>query len=46
MLALARLPSLGWRWGCSRCETGGRRVEDFVKLYGNVANDLLPDLLT
>lgn len=34
----------------SRCETGERRVdvlefEDFVKLYGKVANDLLPDLL-
>ena len=33
----------------SRCETGERRVdvlefEDFVKLYGKVANDLLPDL--
>lgn len=35
----------------SRCETGERRVdvlefEDFVRLYGKVANDLLPDLLT
>ena len=35
----------------SRCETGERRVdvlefEDFVKLYGKVANDLLPDLFT
>ena len=33
----------------SRCETGERRVdvlefEDFVKLYGRVANDLLPEL--
>ena len=34
----------------SRCETGERRVdvlefEDFVRLYGRVATDLLPDLL-
>jgi ribosome-binding protein aMBF1 (putative translation factor) len=33
----------------SRCETGERRVdvlefEDFVRLYGRVANDLLPEL--
>lgn len=35
----------------SRCETGERRVdvlefEDFVKLYGKVASDLLPELAT
>ena len=35
----------------SRCETGERRVdvlefEDFVRLYGKVANDLLPELAT
>ena len=33
----------------SRCETGERRVdvlefEDFVRIYGKVARDLLPDL--
>ena len=33
----------------SRCETGERRVdvlefEEFVRLYGRVATDLLPDL--
>jgi ribosome-binding protein aMBF1 (putative translation factor) len=35
----------------SRCETGERRVdvlefEDFVRLYGKVARDLLPELRT
>lgn len=35
----------------SRCETGERRVdvlefEDFVRLYGKAATDLLPDLIT